>query len=440
MKIVYRSSFKGSPKELFAFYARPAVFQRMVPPWNLLKVLSLEEEVSLKVRMWGLWRRWILKRVDIVPGSHLVDLQVKGPFSYWKHTHSFHAGPENSAVLEEEVEFRLFWGMGEKWARKKIEKVLVYQHETLKADQALLEKCPSAPLRILLSGSTGFIGKQLFSLLQLAGHEVVPLSRGKTGRGIRWNPEKGEVPQEELEGFDGVIHLAGKNIASSRWTERLKKKLFLSRCRDTWLLSQALLRTKNSPACFLAASAVGIYGNRGEEPLSEESALGEGFLADLCKHWEEASGALPKKGIRTVRARFGLVISPEGGLLKRLIGPIKWGGGAILGSGKQYLSWIALDDLIYALYHLLVDKEIEGPVNVVAPEPLTMTAFMKTLGRHLHRPIWLKIGSGPLSMVGGEMAREMVLASQRALPKRLEETGCNFRYPTLDQALNHYIK
>lgn len=446
MKIITRTTFDCSPKELFDFYLRPGNFRRMIAPWNRVVVLSREgeeegSETAFRVRILGLWHRWTLKRHTFSPGSSFVDVQVRGPFAFWKHTHRFLPTQEGGSIMEDEVEFRLLGGIGERWARKKIEQVLKYRHETLRADRAIILGHQSPPLRILLSGSTGFIGKQLALFLRIAGHEVISLVRTRKREAessLFWDPAKGEVPKEELEGFDAVIHLAGKNIASGRWTEKLKKELFLSRCRDTWLLSQAFLRVKNPPSCFISASAVGIYGSRGDEPLTEKSTLGEGFLAELSRKWEEASGALEGRGIRTVYTRFGLVISPGGGLLKRLIPSIKWGFGAILGSGKQYLSWVALDDLLYAIYHLLMEKSVRGPVNVTSPVPLRMESFMKTLGAHMGRPVWLKVGGGLLSQLGGEMAREMVLSGQYACPSKLQETGFVFHYPTLDLALDHY--
>jgi len=278
--------------------------------------------------------------------------------------------------------------------------------------------------RILVTGSSGFIGRSLVPFLQSKGNEVSRLLR-KNGGDLSWNPEKGEVHPGQLEGFDAVVHLAGDNIASGRWTKRKKESIFLSRCRDTWLLSQALSRLKNRPKVFFSASAVGFYGDRGEEILTEESAAGSGFLPDVCLKWEAASRSLEASGVRVVHARFGAVLSPEGGMLKRVLPLFRWGLGGRLGSGKQWMSWIALSDLVRAIDFVLRQGGA-GVYNFTAPEPVTNSAFTKALAKALHRPAVLPVPACMLRLALGEMANELLLASARVLPKRLEKEGFNF--------------
>ncbi len=292
--------------------------------------------------------------------------------------------------------------------------------------------------KVLISGSSGFIGKNLSTFLRTRSYNVVSLVRGSISQhnAIAWDPEKGHVPIEELEGFDAIIHLAGKNIASRRWTHAVKEELFLSRTRDTWLLAHSLLRLKNPPKCLIVASATGYYGNRpGEERLTEEAPAGSGFLADLCQRWEEAAQCVTKAGVRLVQTRFGIVLSQEGGMLKRLLPVYRAGLGATLGSGKQFYPWVSLEDLIRALHFALENHSLTGPVNVVAPERITQEQFSRKLAESLHRPHFMKLPAPLLRLVLGQMADEMLLASTPAYPEKLLAQGFSFETPTLNAEL-----
>jgi uncharacterized protein (TIGR01777 family) len=294
-------------------------------------------------------------------------------------------------------------------------------------------------LRILLSGSSGFIGKNLKIFLELAGHEVIRLVRGSEAlreESICWEPSHGIVKKEDFEGFDAVIHLAGAGIAQGRWTKHKKDQLFLSRCRDTWLLSQVLCRLYRPPKILLCASAVGYYGDRGEEELTEESLQGKGFLADLCGKWEKATEAIENRGTRVVHARFGVVLSAKGGMLKKILGLVRWGLGGRLGRGSQWVSWIGMDDLLGAVYHCLMTDKISGPVNVVAPQPVRQAEFMHILAKKMGRPAVCHLPSWVLKAALGEMARETILSSQKVKPGQLLKTGYVFRYPELKTALD----
>lgn len=287
-------------------------------------------------------------------------------------------------------------------------------------------------MRILISGASGLIGKALFTHFSQKGHDVVPLSRHPTQNGIYWNPKTGDLKKEDFEGFDAIFHLAGKNIAGGLWTKKVKEEIFLSRCRDTWLLSQVLVRLLHPPKTLIVASAVGIYGDRGGETLTESSPPGCGFLAEVCKKWEEATKSIENRGVRTVHTRFGVVLSPNGGMLRRLLPLFRMGLGAVVGSGDQFVSWVALEDLATAFSHILEKDSIQGPVNVVSPHPEKMADFAKKLAKGLHRPLFLKIGEKPLKWLLGQMAEEMLLASTKALPEKLEASGFTFQYPTLE--------
>jgi len=294
-------------------------------------------------------------------------------------------------------------------------------------------------MKILISGSSGFIGSHLSDYLKVKGHEVVPLSRRHNTSGVFWNPEVGKADLRPFEGFDVVIHLAGKNITSGVWTKKFKSELFTSRCRDTWLLSQTLARLENPPKTLISASAIGFYGDRGEEILTEESPKGKGFFPDLCEKWEEATKSAREKGIRCVHTRFGVVLSKEGGILKKLLPLYRLGLGAVLGSGDEYLSWIDLEDVLKAMEYILENEAIDGPVNFTSPNATTSGEFAKTLARALHRPCFLRLGRKPLKMMFGQMADEMLLASAKVLPTILEKSGYSFKYPSLEDSMQHFF-
>lgn len=295
-------------------------------------------------------------------------------------------------------------------------------------------------MRILVSGTSGLVGQALVPFLKERGHQIVSLVRGyPTSDSIAWDPASGKFNKRDFEGFDAVIHLAGKNISSGRWTEKVKKEIFLSRCRDTWLLSEILHRLEKPPKTFVCASAVGYYGDRGNEVVTESASAGSGFLADVCKKWEEASHCLEVCGTRIVHTRFGAIISPKGGILRKVLPLFKLGLGAIFGDGKQFFPWISLDDVLNSIYHCLTHETIRGPVNIVSPEFETFETFCQKLAKTLHRPLFLRIPSPILTMVFGEIAKEVFLPSTCAKPEKLLQSGYSFAFPELEKALEHML-
>jgi hypothetical protein len=311
----------------------------------------------------------------------------------------------------------------------------------LNEDLKLYQQYAQTPLRILLSGSRGLIGSHFKAFLEGAGHTVVSLFRGtpmQNADAVFWNPSQGTLCKEDFENFDVVVHLAGESIASGLWTKKRKETIFLSRCRDTWLLSQVLCRLYRPPRTLIAASAVGFYGNRGQETLTEESGQGTGFMADLCHKWEKATDGIEQRGSRVVRPRFGMVLSSQGGGLAKMLLPYRLGLGGRLGSGEQILSWISIDDTVGALYHMLMEETLCGPVNVVSPMPMPQKIFAETLAKRLHRIAWMPLPKTLLRLVLREFADEVLLASTAAQPKKLLESGYIFRHPDLAIAL-HYV-
>ncbi len=291
-------------------------------------------------------------------------------------------------------------------------------------------------MRILISGAGGLIGRCLDMSLEKEGHEVVRLIRanGKSyKRSVVWDPSVDQIDLSALENFDCVFHLAGKNTTEKRWTDQVKKGLFQSRCRDTWLLCQAFNRTKTKPKIVITASAIGYYGDRGDDELDESASQGKGFLADLCAHWERATEVIEHNGTRVVHARFGVIMTPEGGMLGKLKLPFRLGLGAVLGSGQQWMSWVSIDDAIRALKFMMEAVHLSGPVNICTPAPVRNEEFTYLLAKALHRKAYLRIPRAILRLLLGEIAEEMLLSSTKATPAKLLHTGFCFEHPSLQQ-------
>jgi len=297
-------------------------------------------------------------------------------------------------------------------------------------------------MRVLVSGTNGLIGSSVVAHLTEQGHQVSPLVRGaQTGRSddVRWNPLTGVIDREGLEGLDAVVHLAGENIAARRWSARQKSRIRDSRVVGTRFLVEALAQSQQRPKLILSASAIGFYGNRGDEELTEASDPGTGFLAEVCQEWEAVANVAREQNIRVVNLRFGVVLSTEGGALAKMLLPFRLGLGGVVGSGQQYWSWIALEDVPLVIEHVLSCDELEGPVNCVAPVAATNRQFTKTLGKVLHRPTVFPMPGFAARLLLGEMAEDLVLASARVLPARLRETGYDFRHAQLDDALRSIL-
>ena len=292
--------------------------------------------------------------------------------------------------------------------------------------------------RILISGASGLIGSALASAMESHGHEVTRLVRRPTGSGneLQWDPMH-EVSPELVSGFDAVIHLSGESVAG-RWTAEKKRRIRESRAVSTNNLSQALAKAERPPRTFLCASAIGYYGNRGDEILTEESPPGTGFLPEVCREWEAAT-RVGTPGIRTVNLRFGIVLSRHGGALKEMLLPFRLGLGGKIGSGSQSYSWIHIDDVVSAVMHILREESLRGPINMTAPNPVTNAEFTRALASALKRPAIFAVPTFAAKLAFGEFAEEGLLASARVIPKRLGDSGFEFRYPELAPALAHLL-
>ncbi len=296
-------------------------------------------------------------------------------------------------------------------------------------------------MKVAITGASGLIGGALVPFLTTGGHEVVRLVRRapRSKDETRWDPEAGEIDAAALEGTDAVVHLAGENIAGGRWTEARKARLRSSRVGPTALLARTLAGLTKKPKVLVSASAIGYYGNRGDEWVTEKDAPADDFLGRLSVEWEAAAEPAREAGIRVVHPRFGVVLSPAGGALGKMLLPFKAGLGGVVGPGTQYMSWIALDDVLGVVHHLLDRAGLEGPVNATAPEPVTNAVFTKTLGRVLGRPTVAPVPAFALRLALGEMADAALLSSTRVRPERLQASGYRFRFPDLEGALRHVL-
>lgn len=291
-------------------------------------------------------------------------------------------------------------------------------------------------MRILISGASGLVGRSLAAAARERGFSVARLVRdphSSTADSVFWDPEAGKIALDRLAGHDAVVHLAGESIMG-RWTDEKKRRIRDSRVQGTEFLVESLGRV-GAPRAFFSASATGYYGDRGDETLSEDAPAGEGFLAGICRQWEAAAGRITEHGTRAVMGRIGMVLSGNGGALPQMLPLFRLGLGGRLGSGQQYMSWIALDDLIRAILFLLENEQAAGPVNLTSPHPETNRRFTQALARQVRRPAWFPAPAPALRLALGEMARELLLCSARVVPGRLQSWGFDFTHPRLEDAL-----
>ncbi|MFN0007883.1 MAG: TIGR01777 family oxidoreductase [Planctomycetota bacterium] len=442
---------EADAETVFRWHCRAGAFERLVPPWEEVRLdgpaAPIEEGARQTVTfpLGPLRARWSSEITSVTPGTGFRDVQLSGPFASWEHAHSMRpAAGGRSSVLEDSVRYELPLGrLGSfaagRFVRRKLDRMFAYRHRVTARDLARHAAVAAPPADVLVTGASGMVGRSLASFLTTGGHRVRRLVRGapRNGDEFRWDPERGELDPAALEGVHAVVHLAGENIAGRRWSEAQKARIRASRVAGTRLLVDAMRRATRPPRAFVCASAVGIYGDRGDELLAEDSAKGEGFLAEVCEQWE--AEARRADGVRSVQLRFGVVLSPAGGALAKMLLPFRLGLGGRIGDGRQWMSWIALDDAVGAIHHALFAEGIDGPVNAVAPQAVTNAEYTRTLGRVLRRPTVLPMPAFAARLAFGELANELLLASQRVQPRRLRETGYDFAYPELEGALRHQL-
>ena len=441
---VRRVTLPVPAREAFAWHERSGAFERLAPPWQRLRVLErsggLRDGARVTLALpFGI--RWTLEHRDYVEGERFRDVQRSGPFTRYEHTHRFEDGP-GGCRLEDTVAFAApFPGLTEPFIEGEFARLFAWRHRLTALDLAWFSEHP-APRRVLVTGATGLIGTALVAALGTQGHEVFRLVRRSTRAvgDILWDPRRGLLDPGPLEGFDAVVHLAGAGIADRPWSAERKRVLIESRVASTQLLARTLAGLGHPPRVLVSVSAIGYYGDRGDEHLAEDAPPGEGFLADLASRWEAAASPARLAGIRVVHPRIGLVLHPQGGALERMLPLFGLGLGGPLGSGRAWWSWITLDDLLFVIQRAIVDDRLAGPCNAVAPEPVRMRDFAAMLGRVLDRPAFLPAPAFALgALLGRERAEATLFASARVEPRRLADLGHRFRDPVLEIALRHLL-
>lgn len=441
-----------SAAEAYAWHSRPGAFERMLPPWQRARVIRRPAELAdgaeleFELRKGPARIRWVAEHRDVRPGRGFADVQRQGPFRFWHHRHELSDEGRAASRLSDHIEYELPLAPLGDWIaggviRRDLARTFDYRHRVLRQDLELHARYAGRDrLRIAVTGATGLVGRVLCDVLTTGGHEVVRLSRRPFQPDmVGWSPETGVDRPEALEGVDAVVHLAGENIAARRWSERQMEKIRSSRVEGTLRLIDSLRRLERAPRTFLCASAIGYYGDRGGEVLSEASPSGSGFLAEVATAWEEAAAQAADLGARVTTARFGVVLSPRGGALGKMLPAFRMGLGGPFGDGRQGTSWVAIDDAVAALVHLLLEPGAEGPYNITAPAAVSNADLGRTLGAVLRRPALMPLPATAARLAFGRMADEMLLASAWVRPDRLAESGFEFRFPDLEPALRHLL-
>jgi len=439
-------------RDVFAWHERPGALERLTPPWERVEILKqsggIHEggRVELRTKIGPFWSRWEVEHRGYDEGRVFYDVLQSGPFPSWEHEHRFRADGPADCTLTDAIKYEIPFGwlgrLGSGLAQRKLERLFAYRHETLAQDLAMATYYGSVRnMRFLVSGASGVVGRALVPFLRSQGHEVVRLVRQKTRMAdeIFWDPLKGVLDLAHARPFDAVVHLAGENIAGRRWTKAQREKILASRVLGTRTLVTALDRLRHRPFVLVTASATGFYGDGGGGKLFEDDKRGSGFLPEVCEAWEREAAVARGFGIRVAKLRTGVVLTPAGGALQKLLPLFCAGLGGRIGSGGQWMSWISVDDLLGAIYHAVLDQRCNGPVNAVSPNPVTNAEFTATLSRVLRRPAFLPAPSLALRAAFGAMAEETLLTSQRVLPGRLMESQYVFRHEDLESALRHVL-
>jgi hypothetical protein len=445
-----RSQIAAPVKALFNWHNRSRTFERLSPSWQKVRVLEkkggLEDgaRMVMELQQGPFRRKWVAIHSAYIEGKQFCDEQVQGPFAKWVHTHKFLPESDTTSLIDDHIEYATPLGflgnlVAGGYIRGLLERLFTFRHTRTQNDLMRYQAfARNGSLKIVLTGASGMVGSQLRAFLSCAGHEVISLVRHAPHPGsseIFWDPIRGELDKTSLESVDAVIHLAGENIGAGRWTAARKAQILDSRVAGTAFLAETLAKLKHPPKVFIVSSAIGFYGDRGEEILTEESPAGKGFLSDVCQAWEKAAEPAKKAGIRVVNVRTGIVLSAAGGALPKMVTPILLGVGGTIGSGKQWMSWVSMEDLV-GLYHYLIHAgDISGPVNATAPGSVTNKSFIKTLGKVLGWPTLFPLPGFMVKLLLGEMGEALLLEGQQVKPAKLEKAGFKFLYPDLESAL-----
>lgn len=447
MGIEFSSEIDARREDVFDWHTRPGAITRLIPPWQPMTVISESDSLESGTAVLGLpgGLRWVSRHrpdgyerparfVDSLSSDGLASLPAT-VIRTWRHEHRFDVVDEYRTRVTDRVDTPV--------PERALTQTFRYRHRQLADDLASHNRAHADGVRpgtVAVTGSTGLVGTALSAFLSTGGYRVIRLVRGPA-RGLherQWNPD--DPASDLLEGIDAVVHLAGASIAG-RFTDSHKSAIRDSRIEPTRRLAELAARTSNGPATFVCASAIGLYGyDRGDTPLDEHGSRGSGFLAEVVADWEAATRPAEEGDVRVVRVRTGIVQTPRGGTLQLMRPLFAAGLGGKLGSGRQWLSWIDIEDLIDVYHRVLTDPSISGPVNAVAPQPVRNEEYTRVLASVLHRPARLPVpGFGPRLLLGDEGARELAEASQYVVPKTLLDAGHRFRRPDLESSLRHQL-
>lgn len=443
-----RTRIPVDARDMRAWHFRPGAFSRLNPPWENAKVIRSPGELTdgaiaeIEVGMGPLTRQWVAEHEITEDG--FIDRQLAGPFSSWEHRHTFLPHGESSELIDS-IRYRLPLGLlgrffGKGLVERKLDRMFRYRHEVTMQDLSRTrENPPPGSLAILLTGATGVIGSALCGFLETQGHTVHRVTRSPRNESdIGWDLRKGTIDLPTGVRWDAVIHLAGANVADGRWTAKKKEEILESRRRGTRLLSDSIARLPSPPSVLVSASGSGYYPIDGKAH-TESSPRGDHFLSDVCEVWESETESAKQAGIRVVHPRIGMVLTPRGGALRKLLPVFSSGFGGVLGRGERKLSWIGIDDVLDILHRATWESDWEGALNVTSPNPCTHREFYTTLARVLRRPCLLPVPDTLIRGVFGEMADETVLADLAVVPEKLQDLGYRFRHPDLTGALCHLL-
>ena len=459
---VKRSLIPYNVNTLFDYHTRDGALERLVPPWSGLNVVSQKGGINndaisiFRIKLGPINFKWVSKHFGYIHNSQFQDKMISGPFQKWVHTHSFIPQGINQCIIEDKIDYIPKLGkIGSKIIRKRIQNYLnqlfLYRSRILVNDIDFEKMSLEKEKKILITGSHGLIGSALIPLLTNIGkHKITRLVKNTNYKNkystsntdhekiIYWDPEHKKLNHHDLEGFDIVIHLAGENIFG-RWTDTKKQKILNSRIEGTTLLAESLTKLSKPPSLLICASAIGYYGNRPNEVLTETSSSGSGFLSKVCQEWEKATKDATEIGIRVVNTRFGIVLTSKGGILQKLLTPFKLGVGVTIGKKEQYISWISIEDVIKSIFYSITNTSIQGPVNVVSPNPVTNLEFSNILKKILNPKLSISINPNITKLIFGKMSDELLSANTYVRPNKLVEMGYKFFNPELEDTLRFLL-
>lgn len=402
--------------------------------------------------------KWVAKHFGYIHNLQFQDKMIKGPFKKWVHTHSFISQGQNQCIIEDKIEYMPRFGkIGSKILQKRMQNYLnqlfLYRSRILVNDLFLEKITQEKGKRILISGSHGLIGSSLIPLLTSIGRhkisrlvrkvknnnmDLLPETNKEDKKSIFWDPQYNKLDPYELEGFDIIIHLAGENIFG-RWTDTKKQRIFDSRVGSTKLLSESLTKLSHPPSLLICASAIGYYGDRPNEYLTEDSNPGKGFLSEVCQKWEKATKEATEIGIRVVNTRFGVVLTPKGGILQKLLSPFKLGLGITIGNKDQYISWVSIEDVIKSIFYSITNTSIKGPINIVSPNPVSNLEFSDILKKIFNPKLSMSISQNIPKLIFGEMSKEVLSTNTYVIPKKLVSTDYKFFSSELEDSLRFLL-